>query len=115
MISRKRASPCTNAQSVWLMLAKPPARLPMRLDRPSSEDPVGVVAPFARIATPNLPFSRTTATCADLFLFLERRAQADTAMGVCVLTIGPGSPDPPREPRRPAGRVGIEPPGDRSF
>src|SRR5215475_13870966 len=84
MISRKRASPCTNAQSVWLMLAKPPARLPMRLDRPSSEDPVGVVAPFARIATPNLPFSRTTATCADLFLFLERRAQADTAMwGAC--------------------------------
>jgi hypothetical protein len=54
MIARNRASPCMNAQKAWLILARPPARLPIKLDRPSSEDPVGV-AQFARIATPK-PF-----------------------------------------------------------
>src|SRR5215468_3750534 len=55
MISRNRASPCRNAQKAWLILAKPPAKLPIKLDCPSSEDPVGAAAPLALIATPQ-PF-----------------------------------------------------------
>src|SRR5262249_36224134 len=77
MISRNRASPCRNAQKAWLILAKPPARLPIKLDRSSSEDPVGVVAPFALIATPNPSFALAQnghTTC--LFRLLWRCADA---------------------------------------
>src|SRR6516225_3978279 len=87
MISRNRASPCTNAQRAWLILAKPPARLPIKLDRPSSEDPVGVVAPLAFIATPG-PF---LCSCGE-------RPRAQICSGSCGDDPGRSTADAPPAP-----------------
>jgi hypothetical protein len=102
MIARNRASPCMNAQKAWLILARPPARLPIKLDRPSSEDPVGV-AQFARIATPNPFFAFAHNRHAHQLFRLVRRSprRVGTARQQepvpCGLLSGSGAPRASRE------------------